>query len=109
MNKNIQIAIEEWAGDNCIKVTIEQINELTDALDICSEIEMGSNGFALGHSVKSEDQRTIKYLEKKIQTLESFLSSKGLSISYDVGYVTEHTMEMCGTAHVASNRKTTYY
>ena len=109
MNELLKTTIEEWAGDNSINVTDNQIEELVDAINICSEYNSGSRGFTLGYKPESEDQKKIKELESKLHTLECFISSKGLCIDYDIGRVTEHTMVQITDCHRASDRKTTYY
>jgi len=105
----VKTTIEEWANDCSLNITDEQIKELTEAIDMCSEMEMGNRGFTLGHKSKTKEELKIEELEKKLFTLECYISSKGLNIDYDAGRVTEHTMEVCGTAHMASKRKTSYY
>jgi hypothetical protein len=109
MSEALKITIEEWANDNALPVTDDEINELLEAIGVCSEIDLGSRGFTLGHNAKSDKDKKIDELEKKIQTLELFILEKGISISYDVGYVTEHTMERITNTHAASNRKTTIF
>jgi hypothetical protein len=107
MNESVKITIKEWANDNDIGINDNQIKELVEAIDMCSEINLNSIGFTLGYKIKSDEDKKIEILENKLRTLESFISSKGLSISYDVGYVTEHIMEQISDIHMASNSKTT--
>lgn len=109
MFESMKVAIEEWAGDCSVSVTDEQIKDLADAIEICSEMDLGSRGFSLGHKSKSEEESKIEELEKRLRTLELFISSNGLSVSYGAGYVTEHTMENISGSHRASNDKTTFY
>jgi len=109
MNELIKVTIGEWAGDNSINITTKEIEELVDAINICSEYDSGSRGFSLGHKPQSEEEKRIKELEGKLHTLELFISSKGLCIDYGIGRVTEHTMEQITDCHRASRRETTYY
>lgn len=109
MNNALLITIEEWAGDNGISVNDEQVIELAEAIEICSEVEIGSRGFTLGCNIKSEKDIQIDDLKNQIQTLEKFIRGKGLVITHGSGYVTEHTMERISSSHSASNDKTTYY
>lgn len=105
MNETMKLTIEEWANDNLIDITDKQIKDLTDAIDICSEMESGSRGFTLGYNPKSQEDKKIEELEKKLHTLECFIGRKGFSISYDINRVVEHTMVPCGTSHMASSEK----
>lgn len=109
MSELLKVTIEEWAGDNSITVTEKQVEELVDAIDICSEYDSGSRGFTLGHRPESGEAKKIKELESKLHTLECFISSKGFCIDYDIGRVTEHTMVQITDCHRALDRKTTYY
>lgn len=38
MSDAVKITIEEWAGDNSISLTQEQIEELSDAIDIAKDM-----------------------------------------------------------------------
>jgi len=109
MNELIKVTIEEWAGDNSINITAKEIKDLVDAIDICSEYDSGSRGFSLGYKPESDEEKKIKELEGKLHTLELFISSKGLCIDYDIGRVTEHTIEQITNCHRASRRETTYF
>jgi hypothetical protein len=109
MNESMKVTVEEWANNNSININDKQIRELVDAIDICSEIDMGSTGWVLGYKNKSNEEKEIEKLEKKLFTLERFIQQKGFSISYDIGHVTEHTMESISDSHRASRSKTTYY
>jgi len=109
MNKLLKVTIEEWAGHNSIDITDKQAEELVDAIDICSEYDYGSRGFSLGYKPESEEGKKIKELEGKLHTLECFISSSGLCIDYDIGRVTEHSMEQITDCHRASRKETTYY
>lgn len=109
MNNTLLIIIEEWAGDNGININDKQINELAEAIKICSEVELGSRGFIIGNKSKSNEEKKIEELKSKLHTLEQYIYSKGLNISYNIGYVTEHTMESISDSHKASNNKTFYY
>lgn len=107
MTESVRVTIEEWANDCSMNITDKQVKELADAIEMCSEMEVGSRGFSVGYTVKSEEKLKIEELEKKLFTLECFLQQKGLCISYEVGRVTEHTMERISNSHCASNDKTT--
>ncbi|MES0334788.1 MAG: hypothetical protein SFH39_00300 [Candidatus Magnetobacterium sp. LHC-1] len=106
MKEYIKITIQEWAEDNFIDITEEQVNELSDAIDMCSEIELGTRGFTVGNQTKSDIE--TETLKAKLSTLEQFISSKGLNITYDVGYVTETFIVPISPTIEATERKTTY-
>jgi hypothetical protein len=107
MNEIVKITIEEWANNNDVNINNNQIKELVEAIDMCSEMNLNSIGFTLGHNTKSDEDKKIEILENKLRTLELFISSKGYSIGYEPGYVTEYYMEKISDTHIASNRRTT--
>jgi len=74
----LKVMVEEWANDNSLTVTDKQVEELVDAIGICSEMDMGSRGYSLGCKPKTENELRIEKLEK----LECYIDQKGFSINY---------------------------
>lgn len=78
MNDGIKITIEEWAGDNNIEVSNEQIEELVDAIDVTYEMSMPC-GYGVGQ-IETQEKREIKRLKVQIDLLERYIKSKGYNI-----------------------------
>lgn len=72
----VRISIEEWAGDNGIIVTDEQIKELAEAVDTAYEMQLPC-GYGIGRFHHEENVK-IKLLENQIDMLLRYLESKGL-------------------------------
>ena len=78
----VKITIEEWAGDNSITVTSEQVEELAEAVDTAYEMSMPC-GYGIDR-YRHEENREIKILKNQIDILLRYLESKGLHcILYD--------------------------
>ena len=81
-NECIKITIEEWAGDNEITLTEEQVEELAEAVDISYEMSMPC-GYGIDR-YRHEENCEIKRLKNQIDILLRYLESKGLRcILYD--------------------------
>lgn len=81
MSESVRITIEEWAGDNNISLTGEQIKELAEAIDVCSEMEYVPNRT---EELKKEEIQEISVLKNKVDMLERYLYSKGYNVTaYD--------------------------
>jgi hypothetical protein len=81
-NEGVKITIEEWAGDNNISLTDEQVCELAEALDITYEMSMPC-GYGIDR-YRHEENSEIKLLKNQIDMLQRYLDSKGLHcIIYD--------------------------
>lgn len=81
MNESVRITIDEWAGDNGIFLTNEQIKELAEAIDVCQEMEYVPNR---SEYLKREENNEISILKNKVDMLERYLYSKGYNVTaYD--------------------------
>ena len=72
----VKITIDEWAGDNGITLTEEQIEELAEAIDTAYEMSMPC-GYGIDR-YRHEENIKIKQLENQIDLLLRYLNSKGL-------------------------------
>ena len=77
-NDGVKITIKEWAGDNNIEVTDEQIEELTYAIDVAQEMSIPL-GYGIGQ-IESKEKSEIKQLKAQIDLLERYIKSKGYNI-----------------------------
>lgn len=81
MREAVRITIEEWAGDNGIFLTDNQIEELAKAIGVCQEMEYVPNR---AEELKREEDREISTLKHKVDMLERYLYSKGYNVTaYD--------------------------
>jgi hypothetical protein len=81
-NEDVKITIEEWAGDNGIALTEEQVAELTEAVDTAYEMSMPC-GYGIDR-YRHEENSEIKRLKNQVDILLRYLESKGLHcILYD--------------------------
>lgn len=81
-NIGVKITIEEWAGDNGIALTEEQVCELAEAVDTAYEMSMPC-GYGIDR-YRHEENSEIKRLKNQIDILLRYLESKGLHcILYD--------------------------
>lgn len=78
MNDGVRITIEEWAGDNNIELSNEQIEELVYGIDVAYEISMPC-GYGVGQ-IESKEKSEIKQLKAQIDLLERYIKSKGYNI-----------------------------
>lgn len=78
MSEAVRITIEEWAGDNKISLTDEQIEELVEGIDICREMEYTPNRYA---DFQREENKEIAILKKQVDMLERYLDSKGYHVT----------------------------
>ena len=80
--EGVKITIEEWAGDNGIALTEEQVEELVEAVDIAYEMSMPC-GYGIDR-YRHEENSEIKRLKNQIDILLRYLEYKGLHcILYD--------------------------
>lgn len=80
--EGVKITIEEWAGDNGITLTEEQVEELAEAVDTAHEMSMPC-GYGINR-YRHEENSEIKRLKNQIDMLLRYLDSKGLHcILYD--------------------------
>ena len=81
-SEGVKITIEEWAGNNGISLTDEQIVELAEAVDTAYEMSMPC-GYGIDR-YRHEEASVIKRLKNQIDMLQRYLDSKGLHcILYD--------------------------
>lgn len=81
MSESVIITIEEWAGDNGISLTDEQIKELAEGIGVCDEMEYVPNRT---EELKREENQEISVLKHKVDMLERYLHSKGYNVTaYD--------------------------
>ena len=78
MNDGIKITIEEWAGDNNIEISNEQVEELAYAIDVAYDMSMPW-GYGVGQ-IESKEKNEIKQLKAQIDLLERYIKSKGYNI-----------------------------
>ena len=74
--EGVKITIEEWAGDNGIAISDEQVEELAEAIDIAYEMSMPC-GYGIDR-YRHEENTEIKLLKNQIDMLLRYLDSKGL-------------------------------
>lgn len=78
MNDGVRITIEEWAGDNNIEISNEQVEELAYAIDVAYEMSMPW-GYGV-EQIESREKSEIKQLKEQIDLLERYIKSKGYNI-----------------------------
>jgi len=93
------ITIEEWAGDNGIKLTDTQIKDLTEAINVCCEVPL------VYFNEPSNYNNEVEKLKYKIILLESFIREKGFNITVNDDYIKEHCFERITDCHIASNSR----
>lgn len=74
--EGVKITIEEWAGDNGITLTEEQVEELAEAVDIAYEMSLPC-GYGIDR-YRHEENVEIKRLKNQIDLLLRYLDHKGL-------------------------------
>lgn len=72
----VKITIEEWAGDNGITISNEQVEELAEAIDTAYEMSMPC-GYGIDR-YRHEENSEINRLKNQIDMLLRYLDSKGL-------------------------------
>lgn len=93
-NNGVIISIEEWAGDNGIALTEEQIEELADAIDTTYEMSMPC-GYGIDR-YRHEENVQINRLKNQIDILLRYLESKGLRCILYEDKVVRHYWVNCG-------------
>lgn len=94
MNDSVRITIEEWAGDNGISLTDDQIKELAEEIDICWEMEHIPNRTA---DLKREENKEISKLKNQVDMLERYLDSKGYHVITFDDRIERYVIRYCGT------------
>ena len=101
-DEGIRITIEEWAGDNKISITDEQIEELVYAIDTAYEMSMPC-GYGVGQ-VKTKESSEIEHLKSQIALLERFIQSKGHWITLFDNRIEETIVHNYGDRCVTSDK-----
>ena len=82
MRDGTRITIEEWASDNNISLTPEQIEDLADGMDAEYDMMCVPTGYGYDR-FQSEENKTIIKLNSTIDLLARFIASKGFNIVFD--------------------------
>ena len=77
-NEGIKITIEEWAGDNNINLTDEQVEELVYAIDVAYDMSLPC-GYGVGQ-IETQERSEIAHLKSQIELLQRFIQNKGYHI-----------------------------
>lgn len=90
MSETVKITIEEWAGDNSISLTQEQIEELSYAIDIAKDMERPC-GYGIDQ-YQNKEKMEIKKLNNQIDMLLRYINSKGFHINLHDNKITRMYM-----------------
>lgn len=90
-HNGVRITIEEWASDNNISLTDEQIDDLQDAVQIAYEVE----SYQFTPSKKNEENKENTILKNRIDMLERYLLSKGYNITVYDDHIERFVMRDC--------------
>ena len=100
-NEGIKITIEEWAGDNSINLTDEQIEELVYAIDTAYDMSMPC-GYGVGQ-VKTKEHSEIERLKSQLDLLQRFIQSKGYWITLFDNHIEQTIMHGCGDRYYTTH------
>lgn len=92
--EGIKITIEEWAGDNHIDLTDEQVEELVYAIDVAYDMSLPC-GYGVGQ-IETKEHSEINRLKSQINLLERFIQSKGYWITLFDNHIEQTIMRGCG-------------
>ena len=92
--EGIKITIEEWAGDNHIDLTDEQVEELVYAIDVAYDMSLPC-GYGVGQ-IETKEHSEINRLKSQINLLERFIRSKGYWITLFDNHIEQTIMRGCG-------------
>ena len=101
-NEGIKITIEEWAGDNNISLSDEQVEELAYAIDVAYDMSMPC-GYGVGQ-VKTKESSEIDHLKSQIDLLQRFIQSKGYWITLFDNRIEETIIHHYGDRSVTSDK-----
>ena len=93
-NEGIKITIEEWAGDNNIILTDEQVEELVYAIDVTYDMSLPC-GYGVGQ-IETKERSEIEHLQSQIDLLQRFIQSKGYWITLFDNRIEQTIMRGCG-------------
>lgn len=103
MLDGIKITIEEWAGDNELAISQDQIEELAYAIDTAYEMSLPC-GYGVGQ-LQTKERTELQKLKDQISLLERFIQSKGHSIILYEDKITELVHVRCGSSHFTISEK----
>lgn len=101
MNDGYRITIEEWAGDNNISVSDEQISELCEAIEIAELMSLPC-GYGIGE-IQTKEKSEIDFLKSQIDLLQRFIESKGYHITLFDNRIEHHYMANLGERSVSAH------
>lgn len=90
MSEAVKMTIEEWAGDNNILLTDEQIDELSYAIDVAKDMERPC-GYGIDQ-YQNKEKLEIKQLKNQIDMLLRYINSKGYHINLHDNKITRMYM-----------------
>lgn len=99
-NEGIKITIEEWAGDNQLNLTDEQIEELVYAIDVAYDMSLPC-GYGVGQ-IEAKERSEITHLKSQIDLLERFIKSKGYWITLFDNRIERMVEHRCGDSYYTS-------
>lgn len=100
-NEGIKITIEEWAGDNSINLTDEQIEELVYAIDTAYDMSLPC-GYGVGQ-VETREHSEINHLKSQIDLLQRFIQSKGYWITLFDNHIEQTIIHGYGDRYYTSH------
>lgn len=99
-NEGIKITIEEWAGDNNISLTDEQVAELVYAIDVAYDMSLPW-GYGVGQ-IETKERSEINFLKSQIDLLQRFIDSKGYHITLFDNRIERLIEHKCGDRYYTS-------
>ena len=99
-DEGIKITIEEWAGDNNINLTDDQVEELVYAINVAYDMSLPC-GYGVGQ-IETKERSEIRRLESQIDLLQRFISSKGYNITLFDNRIERMVMHNCGDRYYTS-------
>jgi hypothetical protein len=105
MSNAEKITIQEWASENSIQLSEEQVADLQHGLEMAREMDSYGTGWTPGHRAETEEDREIKRLQKTIKQLEGFANLKGFSVSADENGITHFWMERTGFGQASARQR----
>lgn len=93
-NEGIKITIEEWAGDNNLKLTDEQVEELVYAIDVAYDMSLPC-GYGVGQ-IETKERSEIRHLKSQIDLLQRFIADKGYHITLFDNRIKRLIIHNCG-------------
>ena len=100
-NEGIKITIEEWAGDNNINLTDEQVEELMYAIDVAQDMSLPC-GYGVGQ-IETKERSEITNLKAQIDLLQRFILSKGYHIILFDNHIEQLIEQKCGDRYYTSH------